>query len=125
MKVAPWTPEAIGFDEEDVKFLVKNGFNTVRLGVLWAGVEPQPGVYDDAMLLRVRELVEMLHRHHVGVLLDSHQDLYSPHYQGDGFPEWTDDDEGLPNPQLGFPTTTSATPPSGVRLTTSGPTSPL
>jgi endoglycosylceramidase len=103
MKVAPWTPAAIGFGEDDVRLLVKNDFNTVRLGVLWAGVEPQPGVYDDAMLDRVREEVELLHRHRIGVLLDSHQDLYSPHYQGDGFPEWADDDEGLPNPQLGFP----------------------
>ncbi len=103
MKVAPWTPAAIGFGEDDVKFLVKEGFNTARIGVAWAGVEPEPGVYDDAMLTRVREVVALLYRHHIGVLLDSHQDMYGPRYQGNGFPQWADNDEGLPNPQLGFP----------------------
>jgi endoglycosylceramidase len=103
MKVSPWSPAAIGFGEDDVKFLVKEGFNTVRVGVEFAGVEPEPGVYDDAMLTRVKELVELLWRHHIRVLLDSHQDMYGPRYQGNGFPPWAYDDEGLPNPQLGFP----------------------
>jgi endoglycosylceramidase len=102
-KVSPWATSAFGFGEDDAKFLVQNGFDTVRLGVLWAGVEPEPGVYDDAMLARVREVVEMLNRRHIGVILDSHQDMYNPRYQGDGFPNWSLNDEGLPNPQEGFP----------------------
>jgi endoglycosylceramidase len=73
------------------------------LGVEWAGVEPEPGVYDDAMLTRVREVVGMLYKRHIRVILDSHQDMYNPRYQGNGFPDWALNDEGLPNPQLGFP----------------------
>jgi len=102
-KAAAWAPSAFGFGEDDVKFLVKNGFNTARVGVEWAGVEPEPGVYDDAMLARVREVVAMLYKRHIGVILDSHQDMYNPRYQGNGFPDWALNDEGLPNPQLGFP----------------------
>ena len=102
-KFAPWAPTAVGFGEDDVRFLIKNGFNTARVGVEWAGVEPEPGVYDDAMLTRVREVVAMLYRRHIGVILDSHQDMYNPRYQGNGFPDWALNDEGLPNPQLGFP----------------------
>jgi endoglycosylceramidase len=102
-KFAPWAPSAVGFGADDVKFLVKNGFNTARLGVEWAGVEPEPGVYDDSMLARVREVVDLLYKHHIGVILDSHQDMYNPRYQGNGFPNWALNDEGLPNPQLGFP----------------------
>jgi endoglycosylceramidase len=102
-KFAPWAPSAVGFGEDDVKFLVKNGFNTARVGVEWAGVEPEPGVYDDAMLARVREVVGMLYKRHIGVILDSHQDMYNPRYQGNGFPDWALNDEDLPNPQLGFP----------------------
>src|SRR5207245_1903033 len=63
-KFAPWAPSAVGFGEDDVKFLVRNGFNTARVGVEWAGVEPEPGVYDDAMLARVREVVGMLYKRH-------------------------------------------------------------
>jgi endoglycosylceramidase len=102
-KAAPWAPPSFGFGEDDVKFLVKNGFTTARVGVEWAGVEPEPGVFDDTTLARVREFVALLWRHHIGVILDSHQDLYNPRYQGNGFPDWSLNDEGQPNPQLGFP----------------------
>ena len=42
-KLAPYTPEAIGFDDDDVAFLRRNGFDTVRLGMVWKGLEPRPG----------------------------------------------------------------------------------
>jgi endoglycosylceramidase len=102
-KVAPWAPSGFGFGEDDANFLAQNGFNTARIGVDWAGVEPRPGVYDDAMLARVRSVVKLLNKRHIGVILDSHQDLYNPRYEGNGFPDWALNDEGLPNPHLGFP----------------------
>jgi endoglycosylceramidase len=37
-------------------------------------------------------------------MLDFHQDLYNERFQGEGFPDWAVQDDGLPaSPQLGFP----------------------
>jgi endoglycosylceramidase len=49
-KEAPFEPSASGFGNDDAAFLAANGFNVVRLGVIWAGVEPQPGVFDTAYI---------------------------------------------------------------------------
>ena len=48
-------PGATGFDANDAAFLAENGFTTVRLGLIWKAVEPEPGEYDDAYLASVRE----------------------------------------------------------------------
>ena len=37
-------------------------------------------------------------------LLDFHQDLYNEKFQGEGWPDWAVQDDGLPNPHNGFPT---------------------
>src|SRR5438445_5004806 len=34
------------FDQRDARFLAHNGFNNVRLGLLFAGVEPKRGMFD-------------------------------------------------------------------------------
>lgn len=52
-KLAPYTPDALGFGEEDLRFLAENGFNGIRLGFTWAGVEPEPGQYDDAYIDKI------------------------------------------------------------------------
>ncbi len=82
------------FDERDAEFLADNGLNAVRLGVLWAGVEPRPNQVDTAYLARMHSIAAMLGRHDVGVLIDSHQDQYSEAYRGEGFPDWTRLDRG-------------------------------
>jgi endoglycosylceramidase len=46
----------------------------------------------------------VLARHHIYVLLDFHQDGYGPLVHGNGFPEWATLTDGLPNPDVGFPT---------------------
>src|SRR5437016_3123632 len=43
-KLSPYTPAADGFDDADGAFLAANGFDAVRVGVLWEALEPQPGV---------------------------------------------------------------------------------
>ncbi len=103
-KRPPYAPDALGFGADDARFLVANGFNTVRLGVIYAAVEPQPGVYDDAYLDRIERTVDVLGRHGIAVLLDFHQDLYSERFQGEGWPDWAVIDDGLPaEPRNGFP----------------------
>ncbi|HWV83919.1 MAG TPA: cellulase family glycosylhydrolase [Capillimicrobium sp.] len=103
-KRPPYAPDALGFGADDARFLAANGFNTVRLGVIYAAVEPQPGIYDDAYLDRIERTVDQLGREGIAVLLDFHQDLYSERFQGEGWPDWAVIDDGLPaEPRNGFP----------------------
>ncbi len=72
------------------------GFNCVRLGIVWAGVEPQPGKFDEAYLRQVDRAIDWAARHGIYVILDMHQDLYSMKYS-DGAPAWATLDEGKPH----------------------------
>ena len=49
-KRPPYQPSAVGFGRDDARFLARNGFNTVRLGLIYGAVEPQPGSYDRAYI---------------------------------------------------------------------------
>src|SRR5437763_3416993 len=40
-KLAPYYPQAIGFDDDDAAFLARIGFDAVRLGVIWKALEPR------------------------------------------------------------------------------------
>lgn len=73
--------------EQDIKELAARGFTLIRLGVMWAAVEPAPGEYDSAYLDWVAEQLDLIHSAGMSVLLDAHQDLYSQSF-GDGAPEW-------------------------------------
>jgi len=103
-KRPPYQPRAIGFGADDARFLRRNGFNTVRLGLIYAGVEPSPGRYSSSYLKRSRRLERLLHRHGIFSLVDFHQDLYNERYEGEGWPAWATIDDGLPaQPLTGFP----------------------
>jgi endoglycosylceramidase len=103
-KLPPYLPSADGFGADDAAFLARNGFDVVRLGVIYAAVEPSPGVYDDRYLAAIARTVRQLGAHGVYALLDFHQDQYNERFHGEGFPGWTVQDDGLPNsPDLGFP----------------------
>ncbi len=69
------------------------GMNCIRLGILWDGLEPQPGLYDEVYLQAVDRRIAWAKAVGIHVFLDMHQDLYSYKYS-DGAPEWatlTDD----------------------------------
>ena len=103
-KLPPYAPDAVGFGDDDAAFLEAHGFNSVRLGVIYAAVEPQPGIYDDAYLARIANTVRILADHRIYALLDFHQDMYNELFQGEGEPAWSVQDDGLPPvPQTGFP----------------------
>jgi endoglycosylceramidase len=97
-KHAPYVPPAtaVGFTARDADFLADNGFNAVRIGVLFAGVMPAPGVVDPTYLDRVDRVVQLLAARHIWVLLDFHQDDYNEKFTGEGFPAWAVHDDGLP-----------------------------
>lgn len=46
--------------------------NFVRLGVMWEGVERQPGVYDDVYLAKVDALITRLGEAGIYTLVDAH-----------------------------------------------------
>ena len=97
-KHAPWAPPATlsGFTARDADFLAANGFNAVRLGVLFTGVMPKQGVVDPAYLDSIDRVVKLLASRHIWVLLDFHQDDYATRFTGEGFPAWAVHDDGLP-----------------------------
>src|SRR5947209_13593556 len=101
-KVAPYFPST--FTANDAAFLAGEGFTTARIGFIWAGVEPQPGVYDDGYIHHFIGFVRLLERFGIHPLIDFHQDTYgtsnltpgsecSTHNvcwigSGDGAPKW-------------------------------------
>jgi endoglycosylceramidase len=105
-KVGSYQPEDAGFGDDDAQFLADNGFNTVRLGVIYKGLEPAAGTYEDDYLDSIARTEGVLADHGIFSLLDFHQDLYNERFQGEGFPNWAvvGDAATLPaEPQVGFP----------------------
>ena len=70
--------------EETFMNFKKWGFNVIRLGVIWDGVEPSPGVIDESYLSKIDNQIKMAGDYGLFVFLDMHQDLYSVRYGGRG-----------------------------------------
>lgn len=100
-KIPPYDPDAMGFGEDDAAFLAGNGFNVVRLGIIWTAVEPEPGVFDTEYLAGIDRTVRTLSEHGIYTVLDMHQDLFSTELHGEGAPPWATKTGGLPNPDVG------------------------
>ena len=76
-------------NEEAVAGFAKQGMNIVRLGVTWAGIEPDMTFYNETYLQGVKDAVRLCEKYGVYVLLDFHQDLFGyACYNGDGAPAW-------------------------------------
>lgn len=76
--------------------LKKQGVNTIRFLIIWDGLEPEPGVYNEAYLKEIDQRIEWAAANDMFVVLDMHQDLFSVKY-ADGAPEWATLDEGKPH----------------------------
>jgi endoglycosylceramidase len=108
----PWN-----FTSKDASAIAGLGFNIVRLGIIWAGIEPgtlktndpaicTPGKPSDPhqwnqgvanrYLAKVQQTVDVLARYHVYTLLDMHEDVYSTGFHGEGAPAWAVCTNGLP-----------------------------
>jgi endoglycosylceramidase len=100
----PWN-----FTAKDAKRMARLGFNVVRLGVIWEGLEPgtlgpnnpaicTPGTpgnphqfnakVADAYLAKVKKTIDLLGTYHIYTLLDMHEDVYSSEFGGEGAPPW-------------------------------------
>jgi endoglycosylceramidase len=127
---APGQP--YNFSVADAAEIAGLGFNVVRLGMTWQGLEPgsagpndpaicspgaprDPGQFDatvlEAYLSRLKQTVDLLGRFHLYSLLDMHQDVYSQVFGGDGAPPWAVCTNGLsPAPLPGRWSNTYASP---------------
>lgn len=90
-KIAPWHPTITGFDTEntlssiDAKNLKQWGFNVVRLGVMWPGVEPKErGNYNYTYLGQIEKIVNNLAAEDIYTVLDFHQDIWHRKFCGEG-----------------------------------------
>merc|ERR1719481_223307 len=105
-KTDPFIPITTHFDvrysfsTEDAQLLASMGYNTIRLGVLWAGLEPIQGQYNMTYLEKVVEIVDIAGQHGLYTVLDMHQDVFNRKYCGNGVPDWVPqpDKENFPYP---------------------------
>jgi endoglycosylceramidase len=82
--------------EETMKIFKTWGFNCIRLGIIWDGLEPEPGKYNEAYLKEIDRRIQWAANQDIYVFLDMHQDLYGAKYS-DGAPDWATLDEGQPH----------------------------
>ncbi len=72
------------------------GLTTLRFLITWEAIEHAgPGVYDDAYLDYVEEVVRKAGEHGLLLFIDPHQDVWSRFSGGDGAPGWTFEAVGL------------------------------
>jgi len=94
-KSADWTDYAwVG--EREYAAMRDWGFNCIRLGFIWASIEPRPGEYSEKAIAELRKRVGWARKYGLHVVLDMHQDLYSMKYS-DGAPEWATLTDGHPH----------------------------
>ncbi len=100
----PWNLSAA-----DASLMARLGFNVVRLGMTWSGLEPgtapanDPAICDpgppsnphqfnravfDRYIGHLRTTVNLLGRYHIYTILDMHQDVYNEMFDGEGVPNW-------------------------------------
>ncbi|GMH54125.1 hypothetical protein TrST_g5761 [Triparma strigata] len=85
-----WNAEE-SLNSEDAKQLSDWGFNVVRLGVLWSGLEPEQGVFNYTYLDEISTIVNYLKAENIYTILDMHQDVLSRAFCGNGIPLWAAD----------------------------------
>lgn len=81
---------------KEFQWMREQGMNVLRLGVIWDGVEPEPGKFDREYLQKLRNVAEEAGKFGLYVFLDMHQDLFSVQF-GDGAPKWATLTDGLPH----------------------------
>jgi endoglycosylceramidase len=100
----PWN-----FGPADAARIAKLGFNVVRLGIEWEGLEPGSGSPNSSAICRlghpgdphefrasvarqylanIAKTVDLLGHYGIYTLLDMHQDVYSRLFLGEGAPNW-------------------------------------
>lgn len=74
-------------DEALFKKFKSWGFNLIRYGIIWDGLEPEPGVINETYLKEIDKRVKWAEENDLWLMLDMHQDLYGQEFS-DGAPAW-------------------------------------
>lgn len=97
VKGDPWLPRRDGFDSRtslsplDFKMMEAMGLNSLRLGFMWPGAEPQRGVYNEGYFTEYKSIVDEAKEYGIHTYADMHQDALSEHFCGEGVPDWAVD----------------------------------
>ena len=121
MKGPPWLPSVSGsaicdttissgkstscqtFNKYDAQHLKDEGYNFIRLGVIWAGAQPEDkNSLSDSYLKRLYDILNLAHEFKIAVLLDVHQDAIGTAVCGEGLPMWFSATKAIPN-EIGKP----------------------
>lgn len=77
------------FNQADVDHIKKLGWNFIRLGVVWAGAQPEDAeVLDAAFLARLHAILNLTDANDLNVMLDNHGDMVGTAGCGNGMPMW-------------------------------------
>jgi endoglycosylceramidase len=94
-KDPPWLPTASSFNtnfswvEDDAKLLSSMGFNLIRLGVMWPGVNPESAdKVNSTYINEIKKLIAIAAAQGIYTILDPHQDEMNPRFCGEGAPNW-------------------------------------
>jgi endoglycosylceramidase len=94
-KDPPYLPTATSFDTnfswvaDDAKLLASMGFNLIRLGVMWPGVNPESADQVDAGYIQgIKAMISIAAEQGIYTMIDPHQDELSPRFCGEGAPNW-------------------------------------
>eukprot|EP00948_MAST-09A_sp_MAST-9A-sp1_P001408 g1408.t1 len=77
------------FNQADVDHIKKNGWNVIRLGVVWAGAQPEDtDSLDPAFVERLHAVLNLTDANGLNVVLDNHGDMVGSAGCGNGVPMW-------------------------------------
>ncbi|KAI9332163.1 glycoside hydrolase superfamily [Zopfochytrium polystomum] len=106
----PWHPDISAgadpkwsFNQDDIDILASHGVTAIRLGVMWPGVEPVRGQYNNTYLDVMKTIVQRCQDAGIYVLLDFHQDGLSEKFCGEGVPLWAAQPDKEGDFIFGFP----------------------
>ncbi|KAJ3092327.1 hypothetical protein HK102_008477 [Quaeritorhiza haematococci] len=78
-----WDPK-LSFNDDDINLLSDLNINVIRLGIMWPGVEPERGQYNETYIKIMKNLVDKCRD----------KDVLSEKFCGEGVPLWAADPTG-------------------------------
>eukprot|EP00038_Savillea_parva_P029793 m.73513 g.73513 ORF g.73513 m.73513 type:complete len:450 (+) comp8843_c0_seq2:98-1447(+) len=77
------------FTQADIDHIKSQGWNAIRLGVVWTGAQPRDeDALDPDFLQRLHAILNLTDRNNIYVILDNHGDMTGSAGCGNGVPMW-------------------------------------
>jgi len=77
------------FNQADIDHMRSKGWNTIRLGIAWAGAQPKDeNALDPEFLTRLHAVLNLTDANGIHVVLDNHGDMVGSANCGNGVPMW-------------------------------------